>query len=105
MATLESAVLNGKLAGSLRGQVLLPGADRYEQARGVFNAMIDRRPAVIFRCASAGDVVEGVGFARAHGLPITVKGGGHGVAGRAVCDDGVMLDLSAMRRVVVDPVE
>lgn len=95
----------GRLAGRLRGQVLLPGMDGYDRARAVFNAMIDRRPAVIVRCAGTGDVVEGVGFARAHGLPVTVKGGGHGVAGRAVCDGGVMLDLSAMRRVAVDPVE
>jgi len=64
--------------------------------------MIDRRPAVIVRCQSTGDVVEGVGFARTHSLPVTVKGGGHGVAGRAVCDGGVMLDLSRMRRVAVD---
>jgi FAD/FMN-containing dehydrogenase len=68
----------------------------------VFNAMIDRRPAVIVRCESTADVVESVGFARTHSLPVTVKGGGHGVAGRAVCDGGLMLDMSAMRLVAVD---
>ena len=92
------------LAGRLDGHVLLPGGKGYDEARRVFNAMIDRRPAVIIRCGSADDVVAGIEFARVHGLPITVKGGGHGVAGRAVCDDGVMLDLSPMKHVSVDPV-
>lgn len=93
-----------QLAGKLSGQILLPGVDEYERARRVFNAMIDRRPAVIIRCQTAQDVVEGLRFADAHALPIAVKGGGHGVAGRAVCDAGVMLDLSAMKLVAVDPV-
>ena len=93
------------LTGRLNGRVLLPGIAGYDRARRVFNAMIDRRPAVIIRCGNAEDVVEGVGFACTYGLPLTVKGGGHGVAGRAVCDGGVMLDLSEMKRVVVNPVE
>jgi len=93
------------LASRLDGQVCLPGAGGYDEARRVFNAMIDRHPAVIIRCGSVEDVVEGVGFARDQGLPVTVKGGGHGVAGRAVCDGGVMLDLSAMKCVAVDPFE
>jgi FAD/FMN-containing dehydrogenase len=97
-----SAAAIRALARKLKAQVLLPGIDGYDRARRVFNAMIDRRPAVIIRCRSAEDVVEGVGFARAHGLPVTVKGGGHGVAGRAVCDGGVMLDLSAMKHVRVN---
>ena len=94
----------GQLPGNLSGQILLPGVDEYERGRKVFNAMIDRRPAAIIRCETAEDVVEGLRFADAHALPVAVKGGGHGVAGRAVCDDGVMLDLSAMKRVAVDPV-
>jgi len=93
------------LAANLKGHVLLPGEAEYDRARRVFNAMIDRRPAVIVRCGAAEDVAEGVRFAREHGLPVTVKGGGHGVAGRAVCDGGLMLDLSAMKRVVVNPLE
>jgi hypothetical protein len=100
-----SAVAARALANKINGQVLLPGVAGYNGARRVFNAMIDRRPAAIVRCAGAGDVVEGIGFARAHELPVTVKGGGHGVAGRAVADGGVMLDLSPMRRVRVDPLE
>src|ERR1700761_96352 len=75
------------------------------RVRRVFNAMIDRCPAVIIRCQTAEDVVEGLRFAHAQALPVAVKGGGHGVAGRAVCDAGVMLDLSAMKSVAVDPVE
>jgi FAD/FMN-containing dehydrogenase len=93
-----------QLAGKLSGQILLPGVDEYERVRRVFNAMIDRCPAVIIRCQTAEDVVEGLRFAHAQALPVAVKGGGHGVAGRAVCDAGVMLDLSAMKLVVVDPV-
>jgi FAD/FMN-containing dehydrogenase len=87
----------------MNGRVLFPGVAGYDRSRRVFNAMIDRRPAMIIRCAGAGDVIEGVEFARAYDLPVTVKGGGHGVAGRAVADGGVMLDLSAMRRVRVNP--
>lgn len=99
------AAVARELAGRLRGQVLLPGVEGYDRARRVFNAMIDRRPAVIIRCASAEDVVQGVRFARAQDLPVTVKGGGHGVAGRAVCDGGVMLDLTPMTLIAVDPLE
>jgi FAD/FMN-containing dehydrogenase len=95
----------GQLSGRLEGQILLPGVGRYDRARQVFNAMIDRHPAVIVRCSSREDIVEGIGLARENGLSVTVKGGGHGVAGRAVCDGGVMLDLSSMKRVTVDPVE
>lgn len=93
----------GALAGSVRGQVLRTGDVGYEAARRVFNAMIDRHPALIVSCADAGDVVRGVDFARAHGLLLSVLGGGHSVAGNAVCDDGVMLDLSGMKGIRVDP--
>jgi FAD/FMN-containing dehydrogenase len=88
---------------SLRGTVLRPTDLGYDAARRVFNAMIDRHPALIVACAEAGDVVRAVEFARAHGLPVSAKGGGHSVAGNAVCDGGVMLDLSGMKRIVVDP--
>jgi FAD/FMN-containing dehydrogenase len=91
------------LQGSVLGQVLLAGDDGYDAARAVWNAMIDRHPAVIVRCANATDVSAAVAFARAHGLPISIRGGAHNVAGHAVCDDGVMIDLSPMRGVRVDP--
>jgi FAD/FMN-containing dehydrogenase len=85
-----------------RGEHLRPGDDGYDAARAVFNAMIDRRPALIIRCADADDVATGIGHARRNHLPLSVKGGGHSVAGTAVCDGGVMLDLSPMRQVTVD---
>ncbi len=93
------------LASKVKGQVLLPGSAGYDRSRRVFNAMIDRRPAMITRCAGADDVVKAVEFARAYDLPVTVRAGGHGVAGRAVADGGVMLDLSAMKGVRVNPLE
>lgn len=92
-------------AASMRGDVLRPTDPDYDAARRVFNAMIDRHPAVIVRCAEPGDVVRGVEFARSHRLPVSVRGGGHSVAGTAVCDGGVMLDLSRMKRILVDPAQ
>jgi FAD/FMN-containing dehydrogenase len=91
------------LAKSVRGQVLRAGDGGYAAARRVFNAMIDRHPALIVCCAGTGDVVHGVDFARAHGLPLSVRGGGHSVAGNAVCEGGVMLDLSGLKGIRVDP--
>ncbi|WP_224269372.1 FAD-binding oxidoreductase [Haloprofundus salinisoli] len=85
------------------GDVLLPSDEGYEEARRVWNGMIDRRPALIARCSGTADVVETVRFAREHELPLAVRGGGHNVAGTAVCDDGVVVDLSAMNGVFVDP--
>jgi FAD/FMN-containing dehydrogenase len=90
-------------AESVRGLVLRRGDAGYESARRVFNAMIDRHPALIVSCAETGDVVRGVDFARSYGLPLSVLGGGHSVAGNAVCDGGVMLDLSGMKEIRVDP--
>ncbi len=88
---------------AVHGAVLRPGEDGYERARRVFNTMIDRRPSAIVRCADAADVVAAVNCARVNGLPLSVKGGGHSVAGTAVCDGGVMVDLSPMKGVRVDP--
>lgn len=87
----------------LRGQLLLPGAAGYDDARKIFNGMFDRRPAMIARCLGAADVVRSVQFARAHGLLVAVRGGGHSLSGQSVCDDGLMIDLSPMRAVRVDP--
>jgi len=91
------------LRGSVRGAVLAPADPGYDDARAVWNAMIDRRPAVIVRCMSTADVIAAVGFARKHGLPASVRGGGHNVAGHAVAEAGVMIDLSLMNGVRVDP--
>ena len=89
---------------TLRGDVLLPHDADYDATRRIFNAMIDRRPALIARCASAADVIAGIGFARAEALEISVRGGGHNVSGKAVCDGGLMIDLARMKGCRVDPV-
>jgi FAD/FMN-containing dehydrogenase len=92
------------LKASLRGQFIGPGDSDYDNARRVFNAMIDRRPALIARCAGAADVIACVRFAREHDLPVSMRGGGHSVAGTAVCDDGLVIDFSRMKTIRVDPV-
>ncbi|MGW1754325.1 FAD-binding oxidoreductase [Streptomyces mirabilis] len=86
-----------------KGQLVAPGDSGYDEARTVYNAMIDRRPALVARCASAEDVSCVIGFARDHGLPLAVRGGGHHGAGLGVCDDGVVLDLSPLKDIEVDP--
>jgi len=98
----EAAVV--ALQADLRGTVLQPEDADYDAVRGIWNAMIDRRPRYIIRCRGVADVIAAVKFARTHGLQVAVRGGGHGVAGYAVCDDGVMIDLSGMRTVRVDPI-
>lgn len=92
------------LKASLRGPALCPGDDGYDAARRIWNGMFDRHPAIIARCQGVVDVVGAVNFARQHDLLISVRGGGHNVAGNAVCDRGLMIDLSSMRGVWVDPV-
>jgi len=87
----------------LRGPLLPPGSPAYDEARSLWNAMIDRRPAVIARCLGVADVVTCVQFARERGLVLSVKGGGHNIAGLAVSDGGLMLDMALMRGVWVDP--
>jgi FAD/FMN-containing dehydrogenase len=92
------------LEDSFSGRLLLLGDDGYETARRVHNGMIDRRPSVIACCSRTADVVDALNFATQHDLEITVRGGGHNVAGRAVIDDGMMIDLSPMKGICVDPV-
>jgi FAD/FMN-containing dehydrogenase len=86
-----------------RGQVLLPADPGFDEARRIWNAMIDRQPAIIVRCAGVADVRRSVVFARDNGLPLAVRGGGHNIAGSAICDDGLVVDLSPMKSVRVDP--
>ena len=100
-ATLPNAVAS--LRARLKGRALIPGDDGYDAARAVWNAMIDRRPAAIVECRDTSDVIHAVRFARDHALPVSIRGGGHNVAGHAVCDGGLMVNLSAMRAVRVDP--
>ena len=85
------------------GSVLVQGDTAFDDARRLWNAMIDRRPTVIARCRGTADVMQAVRFARAEGLPVAIRGGGHNVAGHAACDSGLMIDLSEMRAVHVDP--
>src|SRR5258705_6822108 len=93
-----------ELRQAIHGGVLRPGDDRYEEACRVWNGAFDeRRPAVIVRCSGAADVIAAVGFARSNDLPIAVRGGGHSIAGFSSCEEGIVIDLSAMRSVRVDP--
>src|SRR5690242_8120400 len=90
------------LRSALHGKLCLPGDAGYDEARTIWNAMIDRKPAAIVRAADASDVVAAVNFARENGLQLAVKGGGHNIAGNAVCEGGLMLDLSPMKTITVD---
>jgi FAD/FMN-containing dehydrogenase len=92
-----------KFKASLRGELLRPGEAGYDEARKVWNGMIDKRPALIARCAGVADVVQCVNFARSNNLLVAVRGGGHNVAGNAVCDGGLTIDLTRMKSVRVDP--
>jgi FAD/FMN-containing dehydrogenase len=87
---------------SLRGRVLQPGDSGYDQARAIWNGMIDKHPALIAQCADAQDVMAAVAFARENDLPASVKGGGHNIAGNALCDDGLVIDLTLLKQVQVD---
>jgi FAD/FMN-containing dehydrogenase len=92
-----------QLREQVRGDVIAPSDEGYEEARRVYNAMIDRRPAVVVRPVNAGDVIAAVNFARENGIDLAIRGGGHGVPGFGTCDDGVVVDLSRMKGVRVDP--
>ncbi|HKZ77889.1 MAG TPA: FAD-binding oxidoreductase [Pyrinomonadaceae bacterium] len=92
-----------ELKSRFRGDLVAPGDEQYDTARTVFNAAIDRRPALIARCTSPDDVVQAVNFARERNLDVAVRGTGHNVAGYAVCDEGLVIDLSRMKSVTVDP--
>ena len=100
---VESQAVVQELKGQVRGPVLQPGDPEFDESRSVWNAMIDRHPALIVRCLGVSDIVACVNAARTHGVPLTVKGGGHNIAGLAVCDGGLMMDMSLMRGVQVDP--
>src|SRR5215469_16194567 len=101
---LEEAAVQD-FADGLRGGLLGPDDGGYDEARKVWNGMIDRRPALIARCAGVADVIVAVRFARTHELLVSVRGGGHNITGNAVCEGGLMIDLSPMKSVRVDPVK
>ncbi|MEF8861890.1 MAG: FAD-binding oxidoreductase [Haloarculaceae archaeon] len=92
-----------EFAGTLRGSLLRPDDEGYDEARTVWNATVDEHPALIVQCAGTADVISAVAFAKERDFPISVKGGGHNIAGRAVADDALMIDLSPMNAIRVDP--
>jgi FAD/FMN-containing dehydrogenase len=93
----------GELQAAVRGQVIRPGDSDYDEARAVWNAAHDKQPALIVRCSGTADVIKVVEFARSEGLPLAVRGGAHSIAGFSTCDGGVVLDLSPMKAVSVNP--
>ncbi len=100
--TTQMSKVKEKLGGTIKGNVLVPDDRGYEEARQIWNAMIDRRPGVIVQCAQADDVPPVIRFARKNGLDLSIRGGGHNIAGNALCDNGVMIDFSKMKKVRVD---
>ena len=102
-ARLDEAAI-GHLGSRVRGLVLMSGDPEYEAARTIWNAMIDLKPALIVRCTGTADVIGAVDFAREHQLLLSVRGGGHNIAGSAACEGGLMIDLSPMKLVRVDPI-
>ncbi len=91
------------IKNQISGNVLLPGEEAYEQARKVWNGMIDKKPSLILQCTSVNDVMIAVKLAKTYNLLLSIRGGGHNITGNAVCDDGIMVDMSLMNRVQVDP--
>ncbi|MGE5764302.1 MAG: FAD-binding oxidoreductase [Mycobacterium leprae] len=104
IAAFDSAAVEA-LATNFAGQLLQPGQPGYPEARRVWNGQIDRRPALISRCSGVADLIAAIRFAREHEVPVAVRGGGHAVAGHAVSDGGLVVDLSSMTGVRVDPVQ
>ena len=94
----------GDLGDTIAGRLITPEDEVFEEARRVYNAMIDRKPAALLRARNADDVSQGIRFARANGLELAIRGGGHSVPGFGTVDDGLVIDLSEMREVTVDPV-
>src|SRR5439155_2558118 len=100
-ATVSDRAISG-LGSSLRGRIIRPADGDYDEARRVWNGMIDRRPTLIVRPTVAADVVAAVNFARDNALLVSVRSGGHNVAGNAVCDGGMVIDFSAIKAIIVD---
>jgi FAD/FMN-containing dehydrogenase len=98
-----AAKITGQFEAGLRGRLVRPADADYDTVRQVWNGMVDKRPALVARCAGVADVVAAVRFGREHGLPIAVRGGGHNVAGSGVCDGGLVIDLSLLNGIRVDP--
>src|SRR3954464_116681 len=102
MQVLDSTAVE-QLRGSVKGEVLTPGDAGYDEARTVFNAMVDKRPAAIVRCVDPHDVMATVDLPRVRAAEVSVRSGGHGVTGSQIADGGIVIDLSAMKRIAIDP--
>ncbi|MES2354651.1 MAG: FAD-binding oxidoreductase [Pseudomonadota bacterium] len=102
MANVSNETIE-KLASQMRGEVITPSDSQYDNARAIWNAMIDRRPAVIVRCKGVADITRSISFAREQNLLLAIRGGAHNIAGNAICDDGLVVDLSRMNSVHVNP--
>ena len=100
---LDNAAL-GALRTTFRGELVRPGEPAYDERRKIWNGSIDRHPALIVRCAGVADVIAAVRFARGTDLPVAVRGGGHSFPGLSTCDGGIVIDLSVMRGIRVDPI-
>src|SRR5512136_125809 len=92
-----------ELRSKLAGELIEPGDARYDSARKVYNAMIDKRPRLIARCADVADVIASVNFARSNGVLVSIRGGGHNAGGLGICDDGLVIDLAPIKYTRVDP--
>jgi FAD/FMN-containing dehydrogenase len=103
--TTQKRKAKEELKGTIKGRVLAPDDPDYEEARQIWNAMVDRRPAVIVQCAQADDIPPVIRFARKNGLELSIRGAGHNIAGNALCDNGVTIDFSRMKNVRVDAVK
>ena len=103
MMTVLTRSAADRLRADFRGQLILPGDEGYDAARAVWNGAIDRRPALIAMASGTCDVVTAVRFAREQGLPVSIRGGGHSAAGFAVADDALLIDVSALKEILVDP--
>ena len=101
MATISTNAI-AELRGEIQGQVVLPEDANYDEVRSIWNAMIDKRPAVVVQCAATDDVPAAIRFARQHGLELSIRGAGHNIAGNALCDGGLLVDHSNMKGVTVD---
>jgi FAD/FMN-containing dehydrogenase len=100
--TTQMSTMKEKLGALIKGNVVVPDDPGYEEARQIWNAMIDRRPAIIVQCADADDVALAIGFARRNKLELSIRGGGHNIAGSSLCDHGLVIDFSKMKRIRVD---
>ena len=104
---IQSMVADGDVQSfkaGLRGMLITPHDESFDSARKVWNGMIDKRPSFIVRCAGVADVMSAINFANANSLPIAIRGGGHNITGNAVCDAGLVVDISLMKGIRVDPI-